>query len=49
MMIVFDKKEIILLLFILNFIVKCKNINMIIYNIYMYIVFSDFFFIFLIY
>lgn len=40
MMIALDKKETISSLFILNFIVKRKNINMIIYNIYA--AFSDF-------
>lgn len=48
MMIALDKKETISS-FILNFIVKRKNINMIIYNIYMYTAFSDFSFILLIY
>lgn len=43
MMIALDKKETISSLFILNFIVKRKNINMIIYNIYA--AFSDFSFI----
>lgn len=49
MMIALDKKETISSSFILNFIVKRKNINMIIYNIYMYTAFSDFSFILLIY
>lgn len=44
MMIALDKKETISSSFILNFIVKRKNINMIIYNIYA--AFSDFSFIF---
>lgn len=43
MMIALDKKETISSSFILNFIVKRKNINMIIYNIYA--AFSDFSFI----